>query len=104
MLHVRRTGNTHQRRLNAHAFCRRKGNAKITSLVVRPQRIVRNAVGQIRVHDGTKRQTIVPRRTKVGDVDVPVANRFILAPLKQSVALRTTILDQRIQWVFSFSG
>lgn len=95
---------THQRRADAHALRRREGDAEVAALVVRAQRVVRHPVGQVRVQDGAQRQAVVPRRTEVGDVDVPVADRLVLAPLQQRVALAAAVLHQRVQRILALAG
>lgn len=95
---------THQRCANADVLGRRERNAKVAALVVRPQCVVRHPIGQVRVQDGAQRQAVVPRRTEVGDVDVPVADRLVLAPLQQGVPFAAAVLHQRVQRILALAG
>lgn len=53
------------------------------------------------MHDRAKCKTIVPRATEVRDVDVPVANGFVLAPLEKSVAPGAAVFNEAAKWIFA---
>lgn len=93
---------THQRCLDAHALGGRERVREVLALVV-PQTVVGHAVRQVRVEEGAEGQAIVPRRTKVRDVHVPVADQLVLAPLQQGIPLRASIHHERVQRVLSLT-
>lgn len=72
---------TNQRCRNTNRFSRCEGNGEVAPLFAGGEGVVRHPLGQIRVQDGTESKSVIPAAAEIGDVNVAVANGFILAPL-----------------------
>lgn len=83
---------TDQRCGNSDRFGRCKRDGEVAPLLAGGQGVVRHPFGQVGVQDGAESKSVIPAAAEVGDVDVPVANHFILAPLQQRIPFGATVL------------
>lgn len=88
---------------NTNTFSCFKCQQEISFLLLTVQLLVRDVSGQIGVQEGTEGQAVAPAAAEIGDIDVRVTFRLLLAPLQQSVALGAAVFPgQGGQGVSSF--
>lgn len=93
---LKKTVRTYQCCLYADRFGRFESDTKVSFLIVRIKRFVRDSVLKIGVKDRTEGQSVVPRTAEVSDVDVLIARCLALTPLQQCVPFRTVASEHQL--------
>lgn len=90
LVNIERLGNTHT------LSCLESGLKVLSRIVLNSQLLIVDLVRHARVHESTKRETVIPTATKILNINALVVAHSLLAPFHERISFAHTVLFNEI--------